>query len=291
MTLSPLRSSIALVAMSLLLAPTAALALAGGPTLSLQPNTSTISTNNQFTVQIILDTKTYTATAADVKVTFPSDKLQALSIAAGTFLSTELVPGSVGAGTATITMASGTSGKQGTGTVATITFKALSAGSAAITFDTSTQIAAIGQTTNVVDTMSSTTVTISGASVVTPTPTATPTTTPTPAAGVCSTQYDPVCGVNGVTYMNRCSAEIIYRKTVAYVGACTTASLTPTPSPRIPSVGQISTGPGDVTVVALILSSLTTLLYVGYTRSNAFRKNEIEKIAEDERQTPPDFRS
>lgn len=291
MTSSLLRSSVAFAVMSLLLAPTTVFALAGGPTLSLLPSASTTSTNNQFTVQLSLDTKSYTVTAVDVKISFPSDKLQALSITPGTFLPSELIPGSVGTGTAAITMAGGATGKQGTGTVATVTFKALSAGSATITFDASTQIAAVGQTSNVVDTLSPTTVTISGATVITPTPTATISATPTPTSGSCPTQYDPVCGTNGVTYVNRCSAEIIYRKTVAYVGACTTASTTPTTSPRIPSVGQISTGPGDVTIVALILSSLTTLLYVGYTRSNAFRKNEIEEIAKDERETPPDFRS
>lgn len=37
---------------------------------------------------------------------------------------------------------------------------------------------------------------------------------------VCSSESYPVCGKDGVTYMNSCTAEKIANVRVAYVGAC-----------------------------------------------------------------------
>lgn len=71
----------------------------------------------------------------------------------------------------------------------------------------------------------------------TPTPTVTatfvPTITPTATATVvvCSAVYDPVCGVNGVTYSNRCVAERQNNVAVAYNGVCRTPTPIPTPAP------------------------------------------------------------
>ena len=54
-------------------------------------------------------------------------------------------------------------------------------------------------------------------------------------------------------------------------------------------VATVSTGPGDVTVLALIISSLVALLYASYTHSPLGRKREVEEISRD--QGPMDFRS
>ncbi|HXV26948.1 MAG TPA: hypothetical protein VD862_02925 [Candidatus Paceibacterota bacterium] len=54
-------------------------------------------------------------------------------------------------------------------------------------------------------------------------------------------------------------------------------SIPPTTPP--PSVVQIPTGPGESTVLALIVSAIVTLLYVGYTSTDAFRRREAGVIA------------
>jgi hypothetical protein len=51
----------------------------------------------------------------------------------------------------------------------------------------------------------------------------------------------------------------------------------------------VQTGPGDVTLLALIISSLVSLLYISYTHSARGRRREAEDISRD--QGPMDFRS
>jgi hypothetical protein len=45
-------------------------------------------------------------------------------------------------------------------------------------------------------------------------------------------------------------------------------------------VTQVPTGPGESTLLALIISAVVTLLYVGYTSTDTFRKHEAEGLAE-----------
>jgi hypothetical protein len=222
----------------LFMQPAAAYAVAGGPTLSLQLSAATAAVNGQFTATIQLNTKTYQVSAVELHLTYPADKLQALSITKGAFLANQLVAGAVGSGTASITLGSGTTPVQGTGAIATITFKALAAGTAAIGFAGTTAVAAIGSTGNVVDTMTPASVTISGTAV----PTATPVRTPTPSAA-------------------------------AGVG----------------QAGQVSTGPLESTMLALLTGAIITLLYVGYVGSDSFRRHEVEDIAKEERDHPSDL--
>ncbi len=250
---------ITLIATLLILGqPAAALALAGGPTLSAQTITSSVAVNGQFTVTVQMNTKTYQVTAAELHLTFPSDKLQALSIVAGSFLPNTLTAGSVGAGTAAITVGSGTDPKQGTGTVATITFKALAAGTAQIGFASNTQVAASGQASNAVDTMTPVSVTITGAQSST-TPTATVTAAP--------------------------SATVTPAQTPR-------PSVAPTPRPTglVQGVSQVSTGPLEITLMAIILGCITTILYVGYMGTDAFRRDEAQSIAKQEKGHSGDFR-
>ena len=236
-----------------LLIPGPALAITGGPTLTVQPSVTTVQVGGQFTVTVQMDTKTYHVSAAELHLTFPSNTLQALSIATGSFLPNAIVAGSVGSGTATIVVGSGTQAVQGTGPIATVVFKALAAGSVPIALSSQTLVAATGQTGNVADTMTSATVTITTAGGSTPTPTATVYTTPTP-------YYAPV---------------------YAPVG---------TPTGTVGQVGQVSTGPLETTFFALIVSAIVTLVYVGYTNTDRFRRHEIGSIAKEGKKEPIDFR-
>jgi hypothetical protein len=55
------------------------------------------------------------------------------------------------------------------------------------------------------------------------------------------------------------------------------------------SPGEVPTGPGEATLLALIVSALVSLLYVSYTHSPLYHRREAEKVSED--QGPLDFRS
>jgi uncharacterized repeat protein (TIGR01451 family) len=55
-------------------------------------------------------------------------------------------------------------------------------------------------------------------------------------------------------------------------------------------VPPISTGPGESTVLALIISGIITLLYVGYTSTDTYRRREIGAIANETKDEPFNFR-
>lgn len=63
-------------------------------------------------------------------------------------------------------------------------------------------------------------------------PTSTPTPTPCP--------QEVVCGINGVTYQNRCDA-LLYAGGIQYSGACVIVTSTPTPNPNLGSITFVST--------------------------------------------------
>jgi uncharacterized repeat protein (TIGR01451 family) len=47
-----------------------------------------------------------------------------------------------------------------------------------------------------------------------------------------------------------------------------------------PAVPPIETGPGESALLALIISAIITLLYVGYTSTDVFRRREVEGLAQ-----------
>ena len=57
-----------------------------------------------------------------------------------------------------------------------------------------------------------------------------------------------------------------------------------------PVPAQVPTGPGESAALALIVSVITTLLYVGYTSTEAFRRREATAEAQRSRSDLPDFR-
>lgn len=159
-------------------------------TLDFSPSTIATTEGEEFTVDVIVTTGGNQITGADLKVIFDPDKLEAQSIQKGTFLPNILVAGSVSPGVASITLgAPSTTPGNGTGTLATLTFKALASTSGPISLRFSqpeTQVIGIGETGNVLVSASPATVTInntdgSAAFADTSSPTATPSAAPTGA--------------------------------------------------------------------------------------------------------------
>ena len=60
-------------------------------------------------------------------------------------------------------------------------------------------------------------------------------------------------------------------------------TLTPTPIIIADSgdPARVSTGPGEAAVLALVMSLIASLLYVGYSYTPAYRRNEAEKYAKE----------
>jgi hypothetical protein len=144
-------------------APALTPALAGGPALTLQPSRTSVAVGEQFTVTVSMDTRGHQVTAAEVRLGYPSARLQAVSVQPGGFLPSVLAAGAVAPGTASITVGSGTAPRQGIGSVATVTFRAVSPGAAQIVFSTGTQVSATGQAGNAVGATTPVTLTVLGA--------------------------------------------------------------------------------------------------------------------------------
>lgn len=72
-------------------------------------------------------------------------------------------------------------------------------------------------------------------------------------------------------------------------GTTTTTTGTGGTATTTTGVGGVSTGPGGVTLIALIVSALVAFLYAGYTRSDGFRRRELEQLGRGH--DPLDFRS
>ncbi len=168
-------------------------------TLSLTPATLTKAVGEDFTLEVKMDTADNQIVAVELNLTFDPTKLQAEWIRNGTMFPNILSSGTVGSGTASIALGATntTTPITGTGTVATIKFKALAATSAPVSvrFATDTFVGALNEgstnaltsstpaTITITDTTGATvtpTTTISGT--VTPTSRFTPTLTPTPTS-------------------------------------------------------------------------------------------------------------
>ena len=76
----------------------------GDPVLTLQPSITDIEPGDEFTVNVIIDTKTRTIAGAELHIDFPATMLQGISIQNGSFLPTELVAGAIVNGRASITL-------------------------------------------------------------------------------------------------------------------------------------------------------------------------------------------
>ncbi|MBI5018992.1 hypothetical protein HZB58_01840 [Candidatus Gottesmanbacteria bacterium] len=149
-------------------------------TLTLTPTTLNKAVGEEFTLEVRMDTAGNQIVAVDLKLSFDPAKLEAEWIHNGTMFPNILSSGTVGNGT--ISMALGatntTTPISGTGTVATIKFKALAATTSpvAVRFTADTFVGALNEgSTNALTSTIPATITIGGAGGGTGTGTVTPT--------------------------------------------------------------------------------------------------------------------
>jgi len=148
--------------------------------LSLTPATLTKAVAETFTVNIVVNTGENSIVSADIDLSFDPTVLEALSISAGSFFESPTEPtrlinnttGKINYSLFTLTA------KQGSGTLATITFKGKAAGVSQVAFDPTTTVGGIGETEALSRTEPGSYV-IASAATPTPTPTTGPTITPT----------------------------------------------------------------------------------------------------------------
>ncbi len=148
---------------------------AGAVELNLLPTPITVTTGDNFNVDIAVNPNGEQVSAAEINLSFDPQKLQPVSLQPTTAIPVVLVPASLGTDTASITLGIDPgSPVTSAGSIATIVFKALQTTSTPtiVSFNTTTtQVAALNKPDNVVGTMTNTSVTINGTSV---TPTSTP---------------------------------------------------------------------------------------------------------------------
>lgn len=154
---------------------------ASGAVLSLSPTNANPKVGDTFTVAVAINTSGLSATGADLKIGYDPNILEAQSIQAGTFLPTVFVPGSISNGVASITVGaltdtSGPHPASGVGVLAQIVFRAKAPGTTTISYNSSTAVAAVGQSSNVAGTLTPVQITVSGTA---PSPSGTPVPTPT----------------------------------------------------------------------------------------------------------------
>lgn len=146
--------------------------------LSLTPSNSSPAAGSTFTVSVNINTAENTVSAAELHIAYTGAAIAAQSIAAGSFFDNPTTIGAqVGAGTADITLLGGIGGaKQGSGVLATITFRAENTGSSTISVAQNTAISGTGEgSQNVFVSATPATITVQAGS--------NPTPTPTPAGG------------------------------------------------------------------------------------------------------------
>ena len=120
----------------------------GGAILSVSSPTSSVYTNQEFSLTVNLNTQTHKVTAAAVYLTFPSANLEVKSATIAAFLPTPLIPPQIVPGSVSFTLGSGSTPKSGTGPLVILTFKALRSQSAPVLvdFNPQTQVAGIDPT-------------------------------------------------------------------------------------------------------------------------------------------------
>ncbi|MCJ7826042.1 cohesin domain-containing protein, partial [Patescibacteria group bacterium] len=156
-------------------------------TLSIQPNTISVRIGETVVCQILINTGENKVASAKVSLLFDQTKFEALSITNGTLAPRILTQGTVGSGTATITVAAQNTAKPitGQGEIAVVRLKAIggSPTPVAVQFASDTFVAGIGEkSVNVLIGNQPGLITITGGETGTssPTPSATPIPTPLP---------------------------------------------------------------------------------------------------------------
>lgn len=169
--------------------------------ISLAPSTIVKAVDDTFSVDVIVDTGGNQASLASIDLVFDADILEAQSITKGTLFSHIYTQGTTGDGTASIVVGieHNTKPVTGTGTAATVRFKAKAATTSpvSIQFGTATRVVGLGESTPdllVSRTPATVTITSSSGPVLSGgggTTTSTPTQTPMPTVSV-SSSYIPL---------------------------------------------------------------------------------------------------
>lgn len=136
-------------------------------TLSLTPATGVYSTGSTFTVRVVVNTKGAPINAADGTLSFNPKELQVVSVSRSSSifnLWTTEPTFSNAAGTITFSGGSPTGYTGGSGTVMSVTFRTLGAGSPRVSMTSGSVLAADGRGTNVLTTMGSGAYTVSAVS-------------------------------------------------------------------------------------------------------------------------------
>lgn len=171
-------------------------------TMFLEPSAPTVDVGQTFTLDVVIDTQNLNNVgAAEINLTYNPLYLEAVSLQVGSFLPYVLVDGTVGNGTASITVGvnpqdpSQANGATGRGTAAVLTLRALQSTGGTPTvvqFASTSQIAGSNEEdrgTNVLIGTQPAQVTVSGGTTASPTPspgTASPTPQPSPTPGSAS---------------------------------------------------------------------------------------------------------
>ena len=144
-------------------------------TFSFSPVSQSVALNEQFTLNILLDTANAETDGADAIITYDSLYLTPISASLGSLYDT-VVTNSTSTSNKVIlsAVASGNTNYSGSGTFATVTFKAIKAGSTDVSFNyisgATTDSNITSNQADVLSSVNSTTITISGDSTTTYTP-------------------------------------------------------------------------------------------------------------------------
>jgi hypothetical protein len=133
-------------------------------TLRLNPGTGVYTVGNTFTISVVLNTDGKSVNAADGELTFNPRELQVVGVSRSTSifnLWTEEPQFSNSAGTISFGGGSPTGYKGGSGTVMTVSFRPLGAGTPKVNFKSGSVLAADGMGTNILTSMNGGTYTVS----------------------------------------------------------------------------------------------------------------------------------
>lgn len=206
-----------------------------------------------FTYTIKIDTGANSISGTELHIQYDQTKLQGvdIDIAPTPFLPNVLVPGTIQNGFAFITLGSAPADpKKGQGTLATVTFRALSSTGGAptsIRFTTDTRVAGINEATNVLANQPAPAfVTVNPVTSPAPSPTRTPTPTPAPSSTPTPTKAGGVGGGGGGVLTPTPTKNIGIGKTGPTATPTSVAKGGPTAAP-IPVTAEV----GPTTILTL----------------------------------------
>lgn len=152
-----------------------------GSTLALAPSSETGAVGTTFSLGATLNTNADSVSAAALSLTYDPTAVQIVSFTPGTVLTVQLIPETHENGTISVTLgAQPSSPYKGADIVGTWQIKILAAKQSSISFASTTQVAAVGKTTNALITATGASITGTSTTTTTPTPTPIGTNTPTP---------------------------------------------------------------------------------------------------------------